>query len=364
MMTTDGGFDGVVGLPIIEYHTADGVVYSDFMQVVFVDAPADYVADTFKSVSDIMESGASMTETDIVLNIPVVPTDSTLQDPSEKGTTTAAIAPTMTWYRGQPVQTFVFEVTDASAAAFFADTRDAATRAPRQGELVTGLEIPVVGFAAPSGVSAIPLWHVNQFSNGVMEGQGGGPDPAGMKNVINLDRPDVGYSPLWNILWGTDVPVGFAADEFSNANQVTADSGLVFFRTPMYVNCPDIGLVGEMNTLRAESFKSSIMLGMESNLLVGSAPSIIFLADAPITFVAKPSGETVGETTTTIMGAYEYELMSVDIPEGTTEIVVMTDGESLRSIPVMEEGGDSGAASSSVALVAAIASVLAMAVVV
>jgi hypothetical protein len=78
-VTTTGDFDGVVGMPIIEYHTSDGVLYSDFMNVVFVTAPSGYTAHTFKSVSDIEESGAEMTDTDIVLNIPVVPTGSTLQ---------------------------------------------------------------------------------------------------------------------------------------------------------------------------------------------------------------------------------------------------------------------------------------------
>jgi hypothetical protein len=86
MVTTTGGFDGVVGMPIIEYHHVDGNMYSDFMAVTFVDAPDDYVADMYKSVGDL--TNATMTESGIVLNIPLVPTGSTLQHPVTMGTNT------------------------------------------------------------------------------------------------------------------------------------------------------------------------------------------------------------------------------------------------------------------------------------
>jgi hypothetical protein len=62
------------------------------MIVAFVNAPVGYVADTYKSVADIMESGDTMTTTDIVLNSPIVPTGSFLQDPTTKGTDPAPIA--------------------------------------------------------------------------------------------------------------------------------------------------------------------------------------------------------------------------------------------------------------------------------
>jgi hypothetical protein len=184
-VTTTGDFDGVVGMPIIEYHTADGVLYSDFMNVVFVTARSGYTADSFQSVSDIEVSGAEMMETDIVLNIPVVPTGSTLQDPMLGGTNAAPIQPTMVFYRGTTVQTFVFEVTSEEAAMYFANTRSSdVVSVSRDNTLTTGYEIPIVAFATADFVSAIPLWHVNQYSNGVVEGMGGGPNPAGMRNVI------------------------------------------------------------------------------------------------------------------------------------------------------------------------------------
>jgi hypothetical protein len=143
------------------------------------------IADTFKSVNDIEESGAEMTDTDIVLNIPVVPTGSTLQDPLLGGTNAAPIQPTMVFYRGTTVQTFVFEVKSEDAAMYFANTRSGDATSVSQGTTpTTGYEIPIVAFSTADFVSAIPLWHVNQFSNGVMEGMGGGPNPAGMRNVI------------------------------------------------------------------------------------------------------------------------------------------------------------------------------------
>jgi hypothetical protein len=221
-------------------------------------------------------------------------------------------------------------------------------------------------------VSAIPLWHVNQFSNGVMEGMGGGPNPAGMRNVIvrsnilvmvvfvilsgftlewmlfltlmlltfilgqNLDRTDAGYSPLWNLFWATAMPINYSADQFSNAMQGTSDNGFEFFTTPMYVNCPDIGLVGqEMNPLKSDSFEPYMLLGnFTSYTIIGTSPDLILLADQTVTFVAVPSNTTVGETTTNMMGGYEYDLEASDIPDGTTKIVALYDGVPIRTVVV------------------------------
>jgi hypothetical protein len=204
-----------------------------------------------------------------------------------------------------------------------------------------------------------------------MEGMGGGPNPAGMRNVIvreekyivscvvdadvpgilsnfvcagcccsfmtqNLDRTDAGHSPLWNLMWATAMPINYSADQFSNSNQGTVDNGFEFFKTPVYVNCPDIGLVGEeMNPLKADSFETDIVLGnLTSYALIGTSPDLIFQADQTISFVAVPSNTTVGESTTNIMGGYEYAMPAVDIPDGTTQIDVMYDGVSIRTIPV------------------------------
>jgi hypothetical protein len=267
MVTTTGDFDGVVGTPIIEYHTSDGATYSDFMCVAFVDAPEGYVADTYRSVGDITESNSATAASDIVLNIPVVPTGAALQHPGKGGTGRAPILPVPVFYRGVEVWTYVFEVTDASAAAFFAGTRtETGSEVSRQQAEAGGgaghYGIPVVpGFATPMFVNAIPLWHVNQFTNGVREGvNGGGPDPAGMRNVVDLDRSDAGYSPLCQLHWATELPVNCWADQFSNSLQGTPQNGFRFVAAPMYVNCPAIGPTGEGNTGKGGMFETSIMM--------------------------------------------------------------------------------------------------------
>jgi hypothetical protein len=151
-----------------------------------------------------------------------------------------------------------------------------------------------------------------------------------------LDRTDAGYSPLWNLLWATAMPINYSADQFSNAIQGTVDNGFEFFTTPMYVNCPDIGLVGEeLNPLKADSFETDVMLGyLSSFTLIGTSPDLIFQPDETISFVAVPSNTTVGETTTNMMGAYEYDLSASDIPDGTTKIAVLYSGWAIRTILV------------------------------
>jgi hypothetical protein len=143
------------------------------------------------------------------------------------------------------------------------------------------------------------------------------------------------------------MPINYIANQFSNTIQATADNGFEFFTTPIYVNCPDIGLVGSTNLLKADSFETDIMLGnLTSFTLIGTSPDLIFQADQAITFVATPSMTTVGETTTNLMGGYEYDLPATDIPDGTTEIEVMYNGESIRTILVEAQGNDVGSDSS------------------
>jgi hypothetical protein len=148
LVTKDGTFNGVVGSPILEYHHSDGLVYSDFMEVVFVEAPNNYVVDEFKSTGDIEDSGATLTESGTILNFPLVPTGSTLQDPATGGTDAAPINPVIVWYKGVQVWCYVFEVTTIMAAFHFSGTRSQTDK---------GYAIPVVEFASSSAVQAIPV---------------------------------------------------------------------------------------------------------------------------------------------------------------------------------------------------------------
>lgn len=331
IVTKDGTLGGAIGDPIIQYHHEDGTSYSDFMEIHFVTAPENYEANTFKSEEDILSSLAAKVSSGIMLNLPVVPTDSTLQDPHNGGTEKAPIAPVKVWYKCVEVWTYVFEVNDQAAADFFASTR---TEDPDD----FAFAIPVVPFATSGSVSAIPLWHVNQYSRGVVDGEnGGGPSPKGMRNIINLDRADPGYSPLWSINWVTALPINYLADEVSNPVDITPANGFDTFMTPMFVNCPDIGNVGtETNPLMTTEHETSIDIANESNWIMGTDKTLIFKPDILVSFHTD-DGTEIDSTFTNMMGAYELELMSDLIPEGTTEILVISDGNTIRTVPV--EGG-------------------------
>jgi len=330
IVTTDGGLTGAVGNPVIQFHTADGNAYSDFMEVVFVEVDNMYVPNSFTSEGDILdaagEGSATQTESGIILNIPVVPTGSTLEHPHDKGSK-APIAPTTVFYKCQEIQTFVFEVTDETAAEYFADTRVA-------DPTDFAFAIPVVDFASKSsGVRIIPLRHVNQYSRGVVEGvNGGGPSPAGQRNIINLDRGDPGYSPLWGIDWVTELPVNYVADKATSFVDMQEAKGYSFIQTPMFVNCPDIGNIGEPIQEKTNGPKPYIDLDTGSNWLLGSHMTLIFKADKPISF--QVDGVEIATTTTNMMGAYEYELATSKIPEGAEAVSVVSDGTEIRSIPV------------------------------
>lgn len=128
LVTTTGDFTGVEGMPIIEYHTSDGNTYSDFMEVFFVDPPSNYTENDYKSAGDVQSSGAVVTPAGAVINLPVVPTGATLQHPHEGGTNVAPIQPTLVWYKGQEVTTYVFEVTTAAASKSMHSSRDRRTK--------------------------------------------------------------------------------------------------------------------------------------------------------------------------------------------------------------------------------------------
>lgn len=67
----------------------------------------------------------------------------------------------------------------------------------------------------------------------------------------------------------------------------------------------------------------------------------------PITFLSATDGSEIGATTTNMMGAYEYELTTKDIPEGTTQIKVMFKEALIRTIEVVADDDDGDDASDS-----------------
>jgi hypothetical protein len=352
--TTTGDMSGVVGKPIIQYHHTDGLGYSDFMRVNFITVGPDYVPNTLQSVGDVVDQNFTPVPTTVILNIPVVPTGATLQNPATKGTTTAPIEPFTVFYKGQEITTYVFEVTDQAAKDFF----DPLTRT--SGDADFAVTVSQFGISG-TNVFSIPLWHVNQFSRGVTAGMGGGPSPDGQRNIINSDRGMPGYSPLWQLFWLTEMPVDYLADQVSHFEDMTADNGFVWATTPMFVNCPDVGAVGtEENSLKLDTYETMIDPSADSNWVIGSDMSLIFQAGVEVMFEASETvvtplsndvgtiRETVVATTQTNgMGAYEYELMSSDIPAGATKISVVVDSTVIRTIEVTNAASSEDTSSTS-----------------
>ena len=161
--------------------------------------------------------------------------------------------------------------------------------------------IPVVEDmgSVDNGVRAIPLWHVNQYTRGVTPGEGGGPDPNGQRNIINLDRGVPGYSPLWDLWWVSEVPINYLADEVSNSADLTADNGFtVLSGLSMFVNCPDIGAVGAVKRdLDASPFSTEVDADEEENWVLGA---LVMEGGVPIEFQLAVLASTV----TNMMGAY------------------------------------------------------------
>ena len=108
----------------------------------------------------------------------------------------------------------------------------------------------------------------------------------------------------------------------------------------MFVNCPDIGNVGEATSEKTNGPKPYIDIDEDSNWILGSHMTLIFKADKPISF--QVDGMEIASTTTNMMGAYEYELMTADIPEGTEAVSVVSDGTEIRSISVQSSMGMPG----------------------
>jgi hypothetical protein len=328
IVTNSGDLTGAIGNPIIQYHTADGLAYSDFMEIRYVTAPQGYSANKFKSVGDVMSSGANMTDSGIVINLPVVPTNATLQDPETVGNNKAPISPTLVWYKGVEVWTYVFEVTDVAAATYFASTRT--------NPLDAAYNITVTKFASSTAVTSIPLWFFNPYSRGVTPGlNNGGPNPKGMKNILNLDRTDAGYSPLWNLYWLTELPINYSADDISNSNAIDTNQGFKTFVTPMFVNCPDIGKVGTTKNVAKTTFETTIDASKDSNFILGSPPAFILKPGVEIKVLAS-NNAVVAMTTTSPAGSYQVEVPSCKIPKaGATDIGVTANGTVVQNFTVV-----------------------------
>lgn len=330
--STDGTFDGVPAdqQPVLKFHTSDGTAYSDFVHVQFVEVAQGYQANSDKTY-DALAAKGTITDTGIIANVPLVPTGSTLEDPTAPGTDLDEVAPWMAWFDGHEVQTFVFESTSQD----FADYINPKTRVGAAADAGSGWESTVSQFASAGGVSAIPIWHINQYQTGVTAGHNnGGPSGIGQRNVIDKDRLDPGYSPLWQVYWATQVPVGFSADDASNSDQFTEANGFKIAQTPMYVNCPNLGPHGGTtpNAMKhAGAFDSEPdVKGQSMITLEGSIPM-----QEGVALSVQLDGHEIATTTTGMMGLFTYDLATSLLAPGANTITFVHDGGTAASFSLL-----------------------------
>ncbi len=171
-------------------HNIVGVVpgdegYSDLWAVTFVTVPADYEANTFTSVQQVLDSGYELTSPGVYVNCPIVPEGSTLAEggaPLVQG-----------WYEGEPIYYFDFGPNPRTSAPIYA--------------FITGLD--------------------DEGNPQFVEGQ---------HNVIGVIPGDAGYSDFWWVNLVV-VPEGYEANSITSVEEVMA-SGYEMRQPGLLVNCP------------------------------------------------------------------------------------------------------------------------------
>ena len=148
--------------------------YNDFWHVVKVTVPADYVANTVTSVSEIFSKGYSVEQTNTIVNCPIVPEGST----ATKRYLNADNGLTMGWYNDKVVFYFNFseaelmknadgEIPLSPIYVSFNINPDQPNGGPSSGfmtESGTSMTHNVI-FTIPGDNSYSPLWSVNVYDN-------------------------------------------------------------------------------------------------------------------------------------------------------------------------------------------------------
>jgi hypothetical protein len=180
--------------------------YNDFWQVVNVEVPSGYVANTVTSYQEIIQEGYNQDTTDYIFNCPVVPKGST----ATKRIGTGGTGLSRGWYRGKIAYYFNFLEADLSATL--------------EGNTPTS-----------------PIYVTFNINPG---DPGGGPPSGAMvetgtsqtHNVIATIPGDLDYSPLWA------VNVYDNADFDNVSNLATAEAANILMENAMYVNCPVVSV--------------------------------------------------------------------------------------------------------------------------
>jgi hypothetical protein len=153
--------------------------YSDLWQIFFVSPPADYAPGSITSLAQLQASGLPIEKKPMLVNCPIVPPDSRLEDEVLK--LAAGVV------RGEPVVYFDFGPTSATPGKVYAF---------------------VTGFDAQGRPQLVPGQHF----------------------VFSAQRGNAGYSDFWEVYWVV-VGADYVADSVTSEADITATqeerSGLI-----------------------------------------------------------------------------------------------------------------------------------------
>lgn len=272
----DGEMDPVAGqLNIVDDIPGDAD-YNDFWRVNKVTVPQNYIANTVTSYSEIMSEGYPITETDILVNCPIVPEGSTAMLRYNNNPDTGL---TMGWYQGLLV--FYFNFSEKPL-------------------MVTG-----------SGMVALSPIYVCFNIN---PGEPGGGPPSGFKtdstgrthNVTATLPEDVDYSPLWM------VNIYDNADFDMVHDLASAQMANILVMGAANVNCP---VVENESSSAVEQFDNSTPSGytLDQNYPNPFNPS------TTIRF-SVPNSELVSLNVYNSIGEKVAELVNQDLPAGNYSV--------------------------------------------
>jgi hypothetical protein len=177
--------------------------YNDFWQVQRVSVPADYVANTVTSLSEIRDMDFAVEATDMLVNCPVVPNGSTASERLDGSDPSLHSG----WYRGRVVRYFTFEE-----------------------KALAGESVPV----SPIYVA----FNVNPDEPGGGPGSGFMTEDDGEQthNVVATLPRDADYSPLWL------VQVYDRAAFADVADLESAQDAMLLGEDAATVNCPIVSI--------------------------------------------------------------------------------------------------------------------------
>ncbi len=182
--------------------------YNDFWQVVKVNVPADYVANTASSYADIISRGFSTEVTDMIVNCPVVPKGSTASKRLNGGNADLIKC----WYNKQVAYYFSFE--------------EKALKAPSGATVLTS---PIY---VTFNINPNPSDPMSGPASGFVTENGSDQT----HNVLATIPSDAAYSPLWSVNVYDNADFSMVSDLNSATMATILAMGVA------NVNCPVVAL--------------------------------------------------------------------------------------------------------------------------